>query len=86
MPDFEGQADFTMPGGLLKRLISQASSPSRRNKQRYVFKGVLFVAKGKKLDLISTDGRRLAQAKGDLISDELERTGPRRSCRPRRWR
>ena len=36
---------------------------------------MLFVAKGKKLDLISTDGRRLAQAKGDLISDKLGKDG-----------
>src|SRR5262249_14018601 len=42
---------------------------------RYAFNGVLFVAKGKKLILVSTDGRRLAMAKGDLITDKLGKDG-----------
>lgn len=75
VPDFEGEADFVLPGGLLKRLISQTVFAISKDEQRYVFKGVLFVVKGKKLDLISTDGRRLAQAKGDLISDRLGKDG-----------
>jgi DNA polymerase-3 subunit beta len=75
VPEFEGEADFTLAGGHLKRLISQTVFAISKDEQRYVFKGVLFVAKAKKIDLISTDGRRLAQAKGDLLSDKLSKEG-----------
>src|SRR5438132_885713 len=44
---------------------------------RYAFNGVLVVAKGKKINLVSTDGRRLAQAKGDLSNDKLPKDGAR---------
>src|SRR5204863_6238777 len=44
---------------------------------RYAFNGVLLNAKAKKVNLVSTDGRRLAQAKGDLVSDKLPKDGAR---------
>jgi len=36
---------------------------------------VLTIAKAKKIVLVSTDGRRLAQAKGDLVSDKSGKDG-----------
>jgi len=75
VPDFDGEADVEVMGGLLKQLIGQTLFAAARESTRYAFNGVLFVAKGKKLTLVSTDGRRLAQAKGDLVSDKLTKDG-----------
>jgi len=68
VPDFEGESDFEMPGGQLKHLIAQTLFAAARESTRYAFNGVLIVAKGKKILFVSTDGRRLAQAQGDLSS------------------
>jgi DNA polymerase-3 subunit beta len=67
VPDFEGEADFEIQGGLLKSLIGQTLFAAAKESTRYAFNGVLLLAKAKKVTLVSTDGRRLAQAKGDLI-------------------
>src|ERR687894_1094882 len=75
VPDFEGEAGFEVQAGLLKRLIGQTLFAAAKETQRYAINGVLMVAKGKKLSLISTDGRRLAMAKGDLINDRLPKDG-----------
>src|SRR5206468_6850703 len=68
VPDFEGKADFEIAGGHLKQLIGQTLFAAAKESTRYAFNGVLVVAKGKKISLVSTDGRRLAQANGDLAS------------------
>jgi DNA polymerase-3 subunit beta len=70
VPDFEGEADFEVAGGHLKQLINQTLFAAAKESTRYAFNGVLVVAKGKKISLISTDGRRLAQANGDLANSE----------------
>jgi len=75
VPDFEGEAGFEVNGGQLKRLIGQTLFAAAKETQRYAINGVLLVAKAKKLSLISTDGRRLAMAKGDLITDQLGKDG-----------
>src|SRR4051812_204739 len=75
VPDFEGEADFEIAGGHLKQLIAQTLFAAAKESTRYAFNGVLVVAKGKKISLVSTDGRRLAMAKGDLISDKLGKDG-----------
>src|SRR5687768_2955304 len=75
VPDFSGEADFTLSGGHLKQLIGQTLFAAAKESTRYAFNGVLMVAKGKKINLISTDGRRLAQANGDLVSDKLAKDG-----------
>jgi len=66
VPDFEGEADFEVAGGMLKKLIGQTLFAAARESTRYAFNGVLAVAKGKRISLVSTDGRRLAMAQGDL--------------------
>jgi len=75
VPDFEGEPQFEVAGGSLKQLIGQTLFAAAKETQRYAINGVLMVAKGKKLSLISTDGRRLAMAKGDLITDKLPKDG-----------
>jgi DNA polymerase-3 subunit beta len=75
VPDFEGEADFTIPAGVLKQLIGQTLFAAAKESTRYAFNGILVVAKAKKLILVSTDGRRLAQARADLLTDKLGKDG-----------
>ena len=75
VPDFEGEADIELPGGQFKQLIGQTLFAAAKESGRYNFNGVLTVAKGKKISLVSTDGRRLAMAKGELASDKLPNEG-----------
>src|SRR5205085_8993533 len=78
VPDFTGEADFEIAGGHLKQLIGQTLFAAAKESTRYAFNGVLVVAKGKKIHLVSTDGRRLAQANGDIsASDKLPKDGVR---------
>src|SRR4051812_8166469 len=78
VPDFEGEADFEVAGGHLKQLIGQTLFAAAKESTRYAFNGVLVVAKGKKISLVSTDGRRLAQANGDLATaGKLPKEGSR---------
>src|SRR6185312_3308262 len=78
VPDFEGEPDFEIAGGHLKQLIGQTLFAAAKESTRYAFNGVLVVAKGKKISLVSTDGRRLAQANGDLSSaGKLPKDGAR---------
>jgi DNA polymerase-3 subunit beta len=76
VPAFEGAADFAIHGGQLKQLITQTIFAVHKEASRYAFNGVLVGAKGKKANFVATDGRRLAQAKGDLTpSPRTEKEG-----------
>ena len=65
---FSGAADFEVAGGLLRKLIGKTAFAAAREGTRYAFNGVLMTRKGGKLTLVSTDGRRLAQAVGDVTA------------------
>jgi DNA polymerase-3 subunit beta len=75
VPDFEGEAQFSIAGGHLKQLIGQTLFAAAKESSRYAFNGVLITAKGGKVSLVATDGRRLAMAKGDLVSDKIGKDG-----------
>jgi DNA polymerase-3 subunit beta len=75
VPDFEGESDFEIIAGQLKQLIGQTLFAAAKESTRYAFNGVLITTKGKKITLVSTDGRRLAQAKGDLVSSKKDKDG-----------
>ena len=76
IPDFEGEPDLQIAGGALKQLIGQTLFAAAKESTRYAFNGVLVVVKAKKISLVSTDGRRLAMAKGDLApGDKLDKDG-----------
>ena len=76
VPDFEGEADFELPGGHVKQLIGQTLFSAAKEVGRQNFTGVLAAVVGKKIEMVSTDGRRLAMAKGDLAaSDKLPKDG-----------
>jgi DNA polymerase III subunit beta len=64
IPDFTGEADFTIPAGDIHKLISQTIFATARENSRYAINGVLVEREGNKLSVVATDGRRLAMAKG----------------------
>jgi DNA polymerase-3 subunit beta len=68
VPGFEGEAHFQIQGKQLKQLIGQTLFAAAKESSRYAFNGVLMNTKGKKVHLVSTDGRRLAQANGEITT------------------
>ncbi len=76
VPDFEGDPDFEVSGGHFKQLIGQTLFAAAKESTRYAFNGVLVTAKGKKITLVATDGRRLAMASGEIThSGKLSKEG-----------
>ena len=69
IPEQDEAADFTVPGGQLKQLIGQTLFAAAREGTRYAFNGVLLTVDGPIAKLVSTDGRRLAQAKGGVARE-----------------
>jgi len=59
---------FSLDAGTLDALISRTLFAAARENSRYAINGVLLVREGKKLDLIATDGRRLAKSNATIDS------------------
>jgi len=57
---------FSVPQKTLKELLSQVSFSMAVHDIRYYLNGILFVAEGKQLSLVATDGHRLAFASAML--------------------
>jgi DNA polymerase III subunit beta len=60
---------FSVPQKTLKDLLSQVSFAMAVHDIRYYLNGILFVAEGKQLSLVATDGHRLAFASATLDVD-----------------
>ena len=60
---------FSIPQGVLKRLLWQVSFAMAVQDIRYYLNGILFVAEGRTLSLVATDGHRLAFASAQLDVD-----------------
>ncbi len=63
---------FSVPQKTLKDLLSQVSFAMAVHDIRYYLNGILFVAEGKQLSLVATDGHRLAFASA-LLDVEVPR-------------
>jgi DNA polymerase-3 subunit beta len=57
---------FSVPQKVLKTLLSQVSFAMAVQDIRYYLNGILFVAEGKTLSLVATDGHRLAFSSAEL--------------------
>jgi DNA polymerase III subunit beta len=64
--DFADDADFEIPAPQLAEMIAKTLFATAKAHSHYAISGVLWEATGKKLQLVATDGHRLAQAKGSL--------------------
>lgn len=60
---------FSVPQKTLKELLGQVSFAMAVHDIRYYLNGILFVAEGKQLSLVATDGHRLAFASATLDVD-----------------
>ena len=60
---------FTVPQSTLKGLIDQVHFAMAVHDIRYYLNGILFVAEGKSLTLVATDGHRLALAQATLDTE-----------------
>ncbi len=64
--DFTESADFEIPAQQLAKMISRTLFATAKAHSHYAISGVLWEASGKKLQLVATDGHRLAQTTGPL--------------------
>ena len=67
LPRLQEKESITLNQQLLKNMLNLTSFAVSRDETRYILNGVLFIAKGKGIRFVATDGRRLA-----LIEKELE--------------
>lgn len=67
LPKLPEKESITINQQLLKNMLNLTSFAVSRDETRYILNGVLFVAKGKNIRFVATDGRRLA-----LIEKALE--------------
>lgn len=63
---------FSHRAGSLVSLINRTTFATARENSRYAINGVLFKRSGKKLELVATDGRRLALARDTLVGASAE--------------
>lgn len=65
-PDNDQSADiFSINAGQFQRLITRTIFAVARDNSRYAINGVLLKRNGKKIEMVATDGRRLALARGN---------------------
>ena len=64
--DFGDDPDCQIPAALLADMIGKTLFATAKAHSHYAISGVLLEASGKKLQLVATDGHRLALAKGSL--------------------
>jgi len=62
LPYFPDDGGAGLPGELLRRMIRRTVFATAKEAGRYALHGVLFHMDGKDLELVATDGRRLARA------------------------
>jgi len=63
---------FTIAAPVLATLITRTVFSTARENSRYAINGVLLRRKGKKLEMVATDGRRLALARGTAETGSAE--------------
>ncbi|MCE5277732.1 MAG: DNA polymerase III subunit beta [Planctomycetaceae bacterium] len=64
--EFAGDADFQVPAATLAKMIGKTLFATAKAHSHYAISGVLWEAGAKKIQLVATDGHRLALAKGAL--------------------
>ena len=70
----DGQDGLKIKAGLLRGMIHRTLFSAAKESSRYAINGVLWAPEGKKLMMVATDGRRLAQVRAELISGSTEVT------------
>lgn len=68
----QARAIFTLQAGDLRGLVERTLFATARENTRYAINGVLLKRDGKRIEMVATDGRRLALCRGVVASDEKE--------------
>lgn len=66
VPGFDDEPDLVVDGMTIRHMIGLTLFAAARETGRYAINGVLWSKAGKKLNLVATDGRRLAKAAASL--------------------
>jgi DNA polymerase-3 subunit beta len=72
------RTSFSQTSGALLSLVARTAFATARETSRYAINGVLLKRDGKKLEMVATDGRRLAVARATLTG--ADKGGPPVSC------
>lgn len=70
LPEFDRKKAFNVSAGELAEMIKKTSFAASSDETRYVLNGVFWVASGGELEMVATDGRRLAAVKRDILPKE----------------
>ncbi|MDX2118753.1 MAG: DNA polymerase III subunit beta [Planctomycetota bacterium] len=91
IPDFAqvvaGSADlpkartvFTLSAAALNALVARTAFATARENSRYAINGVLLKRDGKKLEMVATDGRRLALCRGTITAEKADKDAKAVQC------
>jgi DNA polymerase-3 subunit beta len=72
LPEFNKNDAFDAPTSLLIEMIKKTIFAASTDETRYVLNGVFWVASGGVLEMVATDGRRLAAAKSKMLPASKE--------------
>jgi DNA polymerase-3 subunit beta len=67
------RGEITLEAGELEGLISRTLFATSKESSRYAINGVLVNIEGKKIELVATDGRRLALASGSVAGNKVDK-------------
>ncbi len=68
----KAKAVLTHPAGSLAQLVTRTLFAAAREASRYAFNGVLLKRDGKRIEMVATDGRRLALARANLTGADRD--------------
>lgn len=72
LPEFNKKNSFELPAKTLSEMVKKTIFAASSDETRYVLNGVYWVAAGGALDMVATDGRRLAIARKELLPKDKQ--------------
>jgi DNA polymerase-3 subunit beta len=60
IPEFPSEPSIVLPARVFRQMVARSAFATAREKMRYALNGVLVLLEGTKLQMVGTDGRRLA--------------------------
>ncbi len=73
LPEFKDEPNVVIKQSVLKNMINMTHFSMSHDDTRYVLNGALFLFKGKKLTMVTTDGKRLSLVRKDIEKDGLNK-------------
>ncbi len=74
LPEFKDEPSIIIKQGILKNMINMTHFSMSHDETRYVLNGALFLFKGKKFTIVTTDGKRLG-----FVKKDTEKEGPNKA-------